>query len=55
MRAYTRLDDEFARQAPLLVYGAFQYNEYFSARLGCKLFQAFYKVVDLGALCLRKS
>jgi ABC-type transport system substrate-binding protein len=51
--AYRRLDDELARQAPLLVYGAYQYAEYFSARIGCKRFQAFYKFVDLGALCLR--
>jgi ABC-type transport system substrate-binding protein len=53
--AYRRLDDELARQAPLLVYGAFLYDEYFSSRVGCKLFQAFYEVVDLGALCVKSA
>jgi len=53
IEAYSRFDDEFARAAPLAVYGAFLYDEYFAARVGCKLFQSFYKVVDLGALCVQ--
>jgi ABC-type transport system substrate-binding protein len=51
--AYSHLVDELSRFAPLVVYGAFQYNEYFSPRVGCKVFQSFYQVVDLGALCVQ--
>jgi ABC-type transport system substrate-binding protein len=51
--AYSRLDGELARMAPFLVYGAFQYDEYFSPRAGCKLFPAGSQGVDLGALCVR--
>ena len=52
--AYTRLDDEFARYAPLAVYGSFQYDEYFGTRVGCKRFPAFTQGVDLGSLCIQK-
>jgi hypothetical protein len=52
---YTRLERELSRFAPLVVYGSFLYNEYFSPRVGCKLFQAFYLEVDLGALCPRQQ
>jgi ABC-type transport system substrate-binding protein len=55
LRAYRRLDDELVRQAPLAVYGAFLYDEYFSRRIGCRLFQRFYQVVDLGALCAQRQ
>jgi ABC-type transport system substrate-binding protein len=53
--AYQRLDDELARAAPVLVYGAFEYGEYFGARVGCKRFPAFSQGVDLGALCVSKK
>jgi hypothetical protein len=53
--AYARIEAELARFAPLVVYGAFQYNEYFGPRVGCKLFQSFYEVVDLGALCVHST
>ena len=53
--ALTRLDDELARAAPVLVYGAFQYGEYFGARVGCKRFPALSQGVDLGALCVHKQ
>ncbi len=53
--AYARLDDELMRAAPLVVYGSYLYDEYFSPRVGCRLFQGFYLEVDLGALCLRKA
>ena len=43
------------RAAPLVVYGSFLYDEYFSPRVGCRLFQAFYLEADLGALCARKA
>jgi ABC-type transport system substrate-binding protein/DNA-binding beta-propeller fold protein YncE len=51
---YGRLDDELSRAAPLVVYGSFLYDEYFSPRVGCKVFQAFYLQVDLGALCVQQ-
>jgi ABC-type transport system substrate-binding protein len=50
--AYKRLDDRLARLAPVVVYGAFQYNEYFGARVGCKRFPPFQQGVDLGSLCV---
>ena len=53
--AYTRLDTELMRMAPLVVYGAFLYDEYFAPRVGCRLFQSFYLEADLGALCVRKA
>src|SRR5207253_8956311 len=53
VETYTRLDDELARYAPFAVYGAFQYSEYFGARVGCKRFPPFTQGVDLGALCIR--
>jgi ABC-type transport system substrate-binding protein len=53
--AYSRLADELDRAAPLLVYGAFQYDEFFSPRVGCQLFQAYYLEVDLGSLCVQRS
>jgi ABC-type transport system substrate-binding protein len=52
--AYARLDSQLMRMAPLVVYGSYLYDEYFSPRIGCKLFQAFYLEADLGALCVRK-
>ena len=39
------------RDAPLAVYGNFVSAEYFSPKVGCKVFQAEYRIVDLGALC----
>src|SRR5204862_4135550 len=47
VRAYTRLDAELARAAPFVVYGAFQYGEYFGARVGCKRFSPFQQGVEL--------
>jgi hypothetical protein len=41
------------REAPLAVYGNFVSVEYFSPKVGCKVFQAEYRTVDLGALCKR--
>ena len=53
--AYARLERELSQFAPIVVYGSFLYDEYFSPRVGCKLFQAFYLQVDLGALCPRQQ
>jgi hypothetical protein len=55
IEAYTRLEDEFARYAPVAVYGSFQYSEYFGVRVGCKRFQPFTQGVDLGSLCVTKT
>jgi hypothetical protein len=33
------------------VFGSWVWSEYFSPRVGCKVFQGEYGVVDLGALC----
>jgi hypothetical protein len=55
LHAYARLVDELTRAAPFAVFGGFIWSEYFSPRVGCRLFQAVYGVVDLGALCKRTS
>ncbi len=49
--AYRRLTDELTRIGPLAVFGSWVWSEYFSPNLGCKIFQAHYGVVDLGAIC----
>jgi ABC-type oligopeptide transport system substrate-binding subunit len=51
IEAYRRLDDELMRMAPFAVYGTFAWSQYLSPRIGCKVFQAEYGFVDLGALC----
>jgi hypothetical protein len=54
VEAYTRLDDELARYAPVVIYGSFLYSEYFGPRIGCKRFPPFQQGVDLGSLCVVK-
>jgi serine/threonine protein kinase/ABC-type transport system substrate-binding protein len=49
--AFHRIDAELMRMAPLAVYGSFVWGEYLSPKLGCRVFQAEYGFVDLGALC----
>jgi hypothetical protein len=51
LEAYRRLDDEFMRAAPVAVFGSFVWSQYFSPKIGCKVFQAEYGFVDIGALC----
>ncbi len=51
--AYARLVGEITRAAPFAVFGSFVWTEYFSPKVGCKVFQSEYGVVDLGALCKR--
>jgi ABC-type transport system substrate-binding protein/tRNA A-37 threonylcarbamoyl transferase component Bud32 len=51
IRGYVRVLDELTRAAPFAVFGSFIWTEYFSPKVGCKVFQAEYGVVDLGALC----
>jgi hypothetical protein len=52
--AYARLQQELLLASPLAVYGSFVDPGYFSPRVGCKVFQAAYRVVDLGLLCVRR-
>jgi hypothetical protein len=54
-RVYVRLVDELTRAAPFAVFGSFIWSEYFSPKIGCRIFQAEYGIVDLGALCKSKS
>ena len=56
LAAYRRLEDELLRgPAPYAAFSSFTAPEYFSERLGCRLIQGAYHVVDLGALCVRRS
>jgi hypothetical protein len=50
-RAYAKLVGELSRAAPFAAYGSFVFAQYFSPRVGCKVFQGEYGFVDLGALC----
>jgi MarR-like DNA-binding transcriptional regulator SgrR of sgrS sRNA len=49
--AFRELDDQLMRMAPLAVYGDWVWAQYLSPKVGCKVFQAEYGFVDLGALC----
>ena len=51
--SYRRLDDELMRMAPFAVFGSWVWSQYISPKVGCKLFQAEYGFLDLGALCKR--
>ena len=52
--AYARLARELVRNiVPFAVYGTWVHPDYFSARVGCELYQAYNHFVDLGALCIR--
>jgi ABC-type transport system substrate-binding protein/tRNA A-37 threonylcarbamoyl transferase component Bud32/streptogramin lyase len=53
--AYAKLQDELMREAPIAVFGSFVAPEYFSPKVGCKVFQAEYRVADLGQLCVRRD
>jgi ABC-type transport system substrate-binding protein/tRNA A-37 threonylcarbamoyl transferase component Bud32 len=55
LAAYARLDAELVRAAPFAVYGTWVHPDYFSRKVGCKVFQSAYHVADLGAICVRKS
>ncbi|MGZ4202279.1 MAG: protein kinase domain-containing protein [Thermoleophilaceae bacterium] len=56
LAAYAKLEDDVLRgPAPYAVYGAFTQPEFMSSRIGCRLIQGAYHVVDLAALCLRRS
>ena len=51
LAAYRRIEDELMRAAPFAVFGSRTWSQYFSPKVGCKLFQGEYGFVDLGALC----
>jgi hypothetical protein len=56
LAAYRRLEEDLVRgPAPFAAFGAFVGAEYMSNRIGCRLVQGAYNVIDLGALCLRRS
>jgi ABC-type transport system substrate-binding protein len=48
---YHRLADELTRTGPIAVFGSWVWSEYFSPKVGCKVFQGEYGITDLGALC----
>jgi len=48
---FRQLADELTRTAPLAVFGSWVWPQYFSPKVGCKVFQSVYRVADLGALC----
>lgn len=50
---YRRLVGRLMRAAPFAAYGNFAWSEYFSPKIGCRVFQGEYGFVDLGALCKR--
>ena len=54
LEAYKRIDSELVHEAPLAVYASWVQSDYFSPRVGCKVFQGTYHFVDLGALCVQK-
>jgi YVTN family beta-propeller protein len=52
--AYARLDADLAgRAAPLVAFGVWVVRDYFSARVGCQVFQPTFGM-DLAALCVRR-
>lgn len=51
--AYRRLANELTRMGPIAVFGSWVWPEYFSPKLGCKIFQTEYGVAELGTLCKR--
>ena len=56
LAAYAKLEDDLLRgPAPYAAYGSFVAPEFLSARIGCRVIQGAYHVVDLAALCLRRS
>ena len=54
LRAYRELNDELSRVAPLAVFGDFVWAQYLSPKVGCRVFQGEYGVVDLGLLCKQR-
>jgi ABC-type transport system substrate-binding protein len=56
LAGYARLQNDLLRgPAPYAAYGSFVAPEFFSERIGCRLIQGAYHVLDLGAVCLRRG
>jgi YVTN family beta-propeller protein len=53
-RDYTRLDADIARAAPVVAFANENRIDFFSARMGCQVYQPVYGM-DLAALCIRHS
>jgi len=53
--AYSRLEAELMRAAPIAVYGSVVHPEFVSPQVGCLLFQGSLHFLDLGALCARRA
>ena len=54
-RVYAELDEDLTRNAaPMVAYGISTNGDFFSARIGCHVYQPIYGF-DLGALCFRPS
>jgi len=53
--AYAALNAEMAGEVPFAVYGIPLAAEYLAPNVGCKLFQAEYHVIDLGALWVHRG
>jgi predicted Ser/Thr protein kinase len=51
--AYRRIQAQLMRMAPLAVFGSFVWGEYVSPKVGCRVNQAEFGFLDLGALCKR--
>jgi predicted Ser/Thr protein kinase len=53
LAAYRRIQTQLMRMAPLAVFGSFVWGEYVSPKVGCRVNQAEFGFLDLGALCKR--
>ena len=51
--AYRRIGAQLMRMAPLAVFGSFVWGEYVSPKVGCRVNQAEFGFLNLGALCKR--
>jgi hypothetical protein len=51
--AYRRIDERLLRMAPLAVFGSYQWGEYVSPKVGCRVNQGEFGFLDLGELCKR--
>jgi hypothetical protein len=51
LAGYRRIEAQLLRMAPLAVFGSFAWGDYVSPKVGCRLQQAEFGFLDLGALC----
>jgi peptide/nickel transport system substrate-binding protein len=51
LAAYRHIEAELTRMAPLAVFGSFDWGEYVSPQVGCRVQQGEYGFLDLGRLC----